>query len=88
MLDAPGPTLVGLQARAVTIVDAAKLMVTLCELLPRVAVTVADPLVASVAVVALKVAEVDPAATVTEVGTVSDALVLVRVTELPPVGAA
>jgi hypothetical protein len=39
-------------------------------------------------VVALKVAEVAPAATVTDAGTVRVALVLVRVTAAPPVGAA
>jgi hypothetical protein len=40
------------------------------------------------AVVALKVAERAAAATVTEAGTVSVALVLVRVTAAPPAGAA
>ena len=39
------------------------------------------------AVVALNVAEVAPAATVTEAGTVSTALVLVSVTTAPPAGA-
>jgi hypothetical protein len=39
-------------------------------------------------VVALKVAEVAPAATATDAGTVSVELVLVRVTVAPPVGAA
>ena len=39
------------------------------------------------AVVALKVAEVAPAATVTDAGTVSTALVLVSVTTAPPAGA-
>ena len=39
-------------------------------------------------VVAVKVAEVAAAATVTDAGTVSVALVLVRVTAAPPVGAA
>jgi hypothetical protein len=43
---------------------------------------------AMAAVVALKIAEVAPAATVTEAGAVSVALVLVRVTAAPPVGAA
>jgi hypothetical protein len=37
---------------------------------------------------ALKVAEVEPAATVTEAGIVSAVLVSVRVTDAPPVGAA
>ena len=40
-----------------------------------------------VEVVALKVAEVAAAATVTEAGTVRVLLVLLRVTEAPPVGA-
>ena len=39
------------------------------------------------AAVALKFAVVDPAATVTEAGTVSEALLLASVTEDPPVGA-
>jgi hypothetical protein len=39
-------------------------------------------------VLALNVAEVDPAATVTEAGTVSAVLLLKRVTIDPPVGAA
>jgi hypothetical protein len=40
------------------------------------------------AVVALNVAEVKPAAIVTEAGTVSTALLSVSVTDAPPVGAA
>ena len=36
----------------------------------------------------MNVADVDPAATVTDAGTVKVVLVFVRVTELPPVGAA
>jgi hypothetical protein len=40
------------------------------------------------AVVALKVALVDPAATVTDAGTVSEVLLLASVTAEPPVGAA
>jgi hypothetical protein len=39
------------------------------------------------AAVALKVAAVAPAATVTEAGTVSEVLLLVSVTAVPPVGA-
>ena len=64
------------------------MMVTFLEELPRVAVTVADWLLGMAPVVALKVAVVDPAATVTDAGTARVVLVLVRVTELPPVGAA
>ena len=49
---------------------------------------VALPSLATVVVVALKVAVVAAAATVTEAGTVKVALVFVRVTLAPPVGAA
>ena len=52
------------------------------------AVTVALELLLIVPVVALNVAEVAAAATVTEAGTVSVELVLVSVTLTPPVGAA
>jgi len=45
-------------------------------------------LLPTAAVVALKVTEVAAAATVTDAGTVSVALVLVRATVAPPVGAA
>ena len=45
-------------------------------------------MLAMAAVVALKVADEAPAATVTDVGTVRVELVLVRVTMAPPVGAA
>jgi hypothetical protein len=45
-------------------------------------------LVVKVPVVPLNVADVAAAATVTDVGTVNVALVLVSVTEVPPVGAA
>ena len=45
-------------------------------------------MLATAAVVALKVAAVAAAATVTEAGTVRVALLLVRVTAAPPVGAA
>ena len=50
--------------------------------------TVALALLLTVVVVALKVADVAAAATVTEAGTVSFALELERVTLAPPVGAA
>lgn len=42
VLEPVGPRVAGLQARAVITVGAVKLIVTLCVLLPRVAVTVAD----------------------------------------------
>jgi hypothetical protein len=82
-----GPRVVGLHANAVTTVGATRLMVT-CELLPNVAVSVADWVVAKVPVVALNVAVVDPAAIVTDVGTVRVELVFVSETVLPPAGAA
>ena len=87
MLEALGPRLVGLHESAVTCIGT-RLMMTLCEPAPKVAVTVADWLLAMAPVVALNVAVVDPAATVTEAGTVKVALVLVSVTEAPPAGAA
>ena len=87
VLDALDPRLVGLQESAVTCMGV-RVMVTFLEELPRVAVTVADWLLGMAPVVALKVAVVDPAATVTDAGTARVVLVLVRVTELPPVGAA
>ena len=78
----------GLQATPETSTGASRLIVAVCELLPRVAVTVALWLLAIVAAaVALKVAVVDPAVTVTDAGTVSEALLLASVTLDPPVGA-
>jgi len=66
-----------------------RVKVVLCELLFNVAVTVAVELLLRVPVVALKVAVVAPADTVTEAGTVKAAeLVLVRATSEPPAGAA
>ena len=69
-------------------VGTTKLIVVVLETLLRVAVTVALPLVLRVPVVAAKVADMEPAATVTEAGTVRAALELESVTEEPPVGAA
>jgi hypothetical protein len=88
-LTAVWPRLVGLQATPDTSAGAIRLMVAVCEPLPRVAVTVAVWLLAIVpAAVALKVAVVAPAATVTDAGTVSEVLLLASVTLDPPVGAA
>lgn len=42
VLDASGPRLAGPQATALTVIVGARLNVTVCELLPNVAVTVAD----------------------------------------------
>lgn len=58
-----------------------------CALLPRVAVMAAGWAVVTVPAVAAKLAEVAPAATVTEVGTVSAALLLESATALAPVAA-
>jgi hypothetical protein len=55
--------------------------------LPRVASTVALVLAPTVVVVTVKDADVEPAATVTDAGTVAAALSQVRVTTVPPVGA-
>jgi hypothetical protein len=83
-----GPRVVGLQATPETSTGANRLMVAVCELVPRVAVTVALSLPAiEAAAVALNVAVVAPAATVTDAGTVSEALLLASVTLDPPVGA-
>jgi hypothetical protein len=65
-----------------------RLMVAVWELAPRVAVTVALRLLAiEAAAVALNVAVVAPEATVTNAGTVSEALLLASVTLAPPAGA-
>jgi len=87
VLAALGPRLEGLHDSADTSTGT-KLIVVLWVLLPRVAVTVADWLLVNVVVVALKVADVAPAATAIDAGTVKTVLVLVRVTVLPPAGAA
>ena len=56
---------------------------------PALAVTVTGDVAVTVPAVAVNVAVTEPAATVTEAGTVSAAgLLLVKVTGLPPVGAA
>ena len=67
------PRLVGLHAKALTNTGATKLIVAGLELPLYVAVTVAVRLLLSVPVVALKLAVVDPAATVTDAGTVNAA---------------
>jgi len=88
VLTALCPRLVGLQVTPETSTGASRLIVALCELLPNVAVTLALWLLATeAAAVALKVAVVDPAATVTDVGTVSKVLLLASVTLDPAAGA-
>ena len=81
MVDAPELTLVGLQASAETRVGATKLTVAVWEEPPlRLEITVADWFVVMVPAVAMKVAELAPADTVTDVGTVSTALLSDTVT--------
>ena len=58
------------------------------EILPAVAVSVAVVADETAETVAVKPAEVAPAATVTEEGTFTDEELLLRLTATPPVGAA
>ena len=62
--------------------------VPVASAVPRVAVSTTGVSVATGVVVTVKVAVVEPAGTVTEAGTLATAvLALLRVTEMPPVGA-
>jgi hypothetical protein len=79
---------VGEQLREVGVVGTTRLTVVEAETLLRVAVRVALWLLLNAAVVAAKVAVVDPAPTVTEACTVSVLFVFPSVTVTPPVGAA
>ena len=88
VLDAFGPRLVGLQVSEETSTAVSRLMVVFAELPLYVAVMVALELAPTVAVVTVNVAEVAAAATVTEEGTVSVALVFDKVMPIPPAGAA
>jgi len=88
VVEAPGFTLVGLQAKLETRVGATRLRVALCGLPLRLAVTVAVCVVVRVPRLAVKVAEVLLAGTVTDAGTVSAVLLLESPTVLPPDGAA
>jgi hypothetical protein len=84
---APGVTLAGAHASDVT--AGLGVTVTTAVALPlRVAVTVTDREIATVPAVAVNVADVVPAGTVSEVGTGSAvALLDASVTALPPIGA-
>ena len=87
MVDAPEFTLLGLQVREDTCMGATRLKLAVWEAPFRVAVMVADWVLVIVPRVAVKVVEVLLAGTVTNAGTVSEALLLERATTLPPVGA-
>jgi len=87
VLEDLGPRLVGLHDSEETSPEATRLTVELAELLLYEAVTVALALAAMAAVVAPNVAVVALATTVTDAGTVSEALVLDSAMLAPPVGA-
>ena len=84
----PETTLVGLQASEETKAEATRLMVVLAELPLYLAVIVTLLLLLKAAVVALKLAEVAAAPTVTDAGIVRVELVSDRVTTAPADGAA
>jgi hypothetical protein len=88
VVEAPELTLVGLQAAMETRVGATRLRVALCELPLRLAVTVAVWVVVIVPRLAVKVAEMLLAGTVTDAGTVNAVLLLESPTVLPPEPAA
>ena len=88
VLEAFCPRLVGLHVNEDTTTGATKLTVAFAELPLYVAVIVALWLLPIVVVVALNVAVVAPAATVTDAGTLKAVLLLLSVTIAPPVGAA
>jgi hypothetical protein len=88
VVEAFNPKLAGEQLSEVGTVGAVRLTVATAETLFRVAVIVELWVLVRVPVVALKVAEEDPAATFTEAGTVKAVFVLESVTNEPPDGAA
>jgi hypothetical protein len=87
VVEAFGPRLAGLHESEETSTVATKLTVELAEVLLYAAVTVALALAPTAAVVALNVAAVALAATVTDAGTVSEELVLASAILAPPAGA-
>ena len=87
VLEAFCPRLVGLQASEDTVTGGTRVIVALADVLLYVAVTVAVWPLLIVVVVALNVAVVAPAGTVTDVGVVSAALLFETVTVAPPAGA-
>jgi hypothetical protein len=86
--DEPASSVVALHASAETSTGATRLKVAVWEALFSVAVMVALWVVVTVPAVAVKVAEVAPAATGTEAGTVNDVLLSEIATTLPAGGAA
>ena len=81
--DAPEVTLVGLQDRAETKRGATRLTVAVCKAPFKAAVTVAVWLVVKTPAVAMKEAELAPADTFTDAGTVSSGLLSESVTVAP-----
>jgi hypothetical protein len=84
---APEFKLLGLQASELTVGEATRLITTVFETPPRVAVSVALRLFAIVPAVAANVVEVDPAATVTKAETIRSVLLLDSDTAVPAAGA-
>ena len=88
VVEAPEFTPVGLHANADTRVGATRLRVALCELPLRLAVTAAVCVVVMVPRLAVKVAEELLAGAATDAGTVNTVLLLESPTVLPADGAA
>ncbi len=88
MVAAPEFTLVGLHAKAETSVGATRLKVVVWEEPFRVAISVPVWVVVMAPRLAVKVADVLPAGTVTDAGTVNAVLLLESPTALPPEAAA
>jgi len=88
VLEEFAPIVAGVQDSEETSTAASRLMVAFAELPLYVAVMVALELAPTAAVVTVNVAEVAAAASVTEGGSVSVALVFERVMLMPPLGAA
>ena len=85
--EAPDASVAGEQLRVDGTVGATRVTEVVAEDPLRVAVTTAEPLAVTVAAVAVKVAVVAPAATVTDAGVVTKVLLSERATRAPPVGA-
>jgi hypothetical protein len=86
----PPVTVDGFRVNDEIVTDAGGLMVSeaCCELLPSVAVITAVVVVVTDVVVTVKVVLVDPLGTVTLFGTLALELLLLKLTTLPPEGAA